>query len=91
MAKLVDAIDAKTYLDNFLESYLFWRTILIGKEVDYYSTGRKPLGVRVPRPPLNEYGQVLELARQRCLRSIGPKGRVGSNPSLATTNYAPLV
>ena len=32
------------------------------------------------------YGQVLELARQRCLRSIGPKGRVGSNPSLATNN-----
>lgn len=31
------------------------------------------------------FGQVLELARQRCLRSIGPKGRVGSNPSLATT------
>lgn len=32
------------------------------------------------------FGQVLELARQRCLRSIGPKGRVGSNPSLATNN-----
>lgn len=87
MAKLVAAIDAKMYLDNFS----LWRTILIGKEVDYYSTGRNPLGVRVPRPPYNNYGQVLELARQRCLRSIGPKGRVGSNPSLATTNYALLV
>ena len=40
MAKLVDAIDAKMYLDNFS----LWRTILIGKEVDYYSTGRNPLG-----------------------------------------------
>ena len=56
MAKLVAAIDAKMYLDNFS----LWRTILIGKEVDYYSTGRNPLGVRVPRPPFNNYGRVAE-------------------------------
>lgn len=57
MAKLVAAIDAKMYLDNFS----LWRTILIGKEVDYYSTGRNPLGVRVPRPPYNNYRSVVEL------------------------------
>ena len=44
MAKLVAAIDAKMYLDNFS----LWRTILIGKEVDYYSTGRNPLGGSSP-------------------------------------------
>ena len=29
----------------------------------------------------------MELARQRCLRSIGPKGRVGSNPTWATKHF----
>lgn len=70
MAKLVDAIDAKTYLDNFS----LWRTILIGKEVDYYSTGRNPLGVRVPRPPFNNYGQVLKLVDNSALEALARKG-----------------
>lgn len=44
----------------------------------------RPSGLVGSSPALSvDYGQVLELARQRCLRSIGPKGRVGSNPSLA--------
>lgn len=62
---MVAAIDAKMYLDNFS----LWRTILIGKEVDYYSTGRNPLGVRVPRPPFNNYRRVTKLAKGLDLES----------------------
>lgn len=69
----------KTYLDNFS----LWRTILIGKEVDYYSTGRNPLGVRVPRPPFNNYGQVVELVDTRVLETRAAR-RESSSLSLAT-------